>query len=105
MSLRITVGEQTEKISSATLNAKESMQKLQSTVEKIEDSYYSNVLYDLVGTLANDTNLTRKTIVEILTKIESRVFSKFKQNPEEFLRKIVRLINNEKATTIIEGIT
>lgn len=63
------------------------------------------VKYDLVGKLVGETGLTRKAIVEILTGIEKAVFEQFKYNPEEFIIKAAALINDEKATAIIQHIT
>ena len=63
------------------------------------------VKYDLVGKLVEETGLTRKTIVQILTGIEKPVFDQFKTNPEEFIIKAAGLINDEKATAIIQHIT
>ena len=63
------------------------------------------VKYDLVGKLVDETGLTRKAIVEILTGIEKAVFNQFKDNPEEFIIKAAGLINDEKATAIIQHIT
>ena len=63
------------------------------------------VRYDLVGKLVGETGLTRKAIVEILTGIEKVVFDQFKDNPEEFIIKAAGLINDEKATAIIQHIT
>ena len=63
------------------------------------------VRYDLVGKLVGETGLTRKAIVEILTGIEKAVFDQFKDNPEEFIIKAAGLINDEKATAIIQHIT
>ena len=65
----------------------------------------SGVKYDLVGKLVEETGLTRKTIVQILTGIEKSVFDQFKTNPEEFIIKAAGLINDEKATAIIQHIT
>ena len=65
----------------------------------------SSVKYDLVGKLVEETGLTRRDIIAILTGIEKNVFDMFKRNPEEFIIKAARLINDEKATTIIEHIT
>lgn len=65
----------------------------------------SDVKYDLVGKLVEETGLTRKDIIAILTGIEKNVFDMFKHNPEEFIIKAAKLINDEKATTIIEHIT
>ncbi|MGI6578792.1 MAG: type III restriction-modification system endonuclease [Saccharofermentanales bacterium] len=64
-----------------------------------------NVKYDLVGKLVESTGLTRKAIIQILTGIEKVVFDQFKENPEEFIIKAGSLINDEKATAIIEHIT
>ena len=65
----------------------------------------SSVKYDLIGKLVGETGLTRKTIVAILTGIEKPVFEQFKFNPEEFIIKTAALINDEKATAIIQHIT
>lgn len=63
------------------------------------------VKYDLVGKLVDETGLTRKAIIQILTGIEKHVFDQFQHNPEEFIIKAASLINDEKATAIIEHIT
>lgn len=63
------------------------------------------VKYDLVGKLVDETGLTRKAIIQILTGIEKHVFDQFRHNPEEFIIKAAALINDEKATAIIEHIT
>ena len=63
------------------------------------------VKYDLVGKLVDETGLTRKAIIQILTGIDKNVFDQFKNNPEEFIIKAAALINDEKATVIIEHIT
>lgn len=65
----------------------------------------NSVKYDLVGKLVGETGLTRKAIVEILTGIDKIVFDQFKDNPEEFIIRAARLINDEKATVIIQHIT
>ena len=65
----------------------------------------SNVKYDLIGKLVDETGLTRKALVAILKGIQSSVFDQFKDNPEEFIVKATALINDEKATAVIEHIT
>ena len=65
----------------------------------------SNVIYDLIGKLVDDTGLTRKAIIQILQGIQPAVFNQFKDNPEEFIIKAASLINDEKATAIIQHIT
>lgn len=68
-----------------------------------------SVKYDLIGELAKDqensgTSLTRRTIAEILTKINPQTFDLFKQNPEEFIHNAKMIINGQKAKTVIEHI-
>lgn len=65
----------------------------------------SNIKYDLVGKLVDETGLTRKAIIQILQGIEEAVFNQFKDNPEQFIIQAASLINDEKATAIIEHIT
>lgn len=65
----------------------------------------SNIKYDLIGKLVDETGLTRKAIIQILQGIELTTFNQFKINPEEFIIKVAKLINEEKATAIIEHIT
>ena len=64
----------------------------------------SNAEYDLIGKIAQGTTLTRKTIVKILQGIRPDVFAMFKNNPEEFINKAIKLINQEKAVLVIEEI-
>ena len=65
----------------------------------------SNVKYDLIGKLVDETGLTRKAIIAILQGIQPYVFNQFRDNPEEFILKAAFLINDQKATAIIEHIT
>lgn len=65
----------------------------------------TNVKYDLIGKLVEETGLTRKAVIQILKGIQPSVFNQFKDNPEEFIIKAAALINDEKATAIIEHIT
>jgi type III restriction enzyme len=62
------------------------------------------VTYDLVGRIVESTGLTRKAVIQILTGIKKDTFDQFKYNPEEFILKASQLINEEKATAIIEHI-
>lgn len=63
-----------------------------------------NIKYDLVGKIVEGTGLTRAAVVKILKGIDKAQFEQFKCNPEDFILKTVKLINNEKATAIIEHI-
>ena len=69
----------------------------------------NTVKYDIVSELSKShddggTSLTRKTIANILSRIEPSVFSLFKTNPEEFIHNAIQLINDQKASTVVEHI-
>lgn len=65
----------------------------------------SNVKYDLVGKIVAETGLCRKDIVSILKAINKPVFEQFADNPEEFIIKAANIINEQKATAIVQHIT
>lgn len=65
----------------------------------------SNVEYDLVGKIAFGTTLTRRTIVKILQGIAPKTFAWFKANPEEFIAKVINLINEQKAALTVDHIS
>ena len=94
-----------------TIQSKEELLSGASFVKEESASYSvtmtanSNVKYDLIGKLVDETGLTRKALVAILKGIQPTVFSQFKDNPEEFIVKAAALINDEKATAVIEHIT
>ncbi|OON85762.1 restriction endonuclease subunit R [Oribacterium sp. C9] len=95
-----------EKIDSKEQISSGDAMKLEKTKEyNSSESISSSVTYDLVGKLVEATGLTRKDIVRILTGIQPAVFEQFKYNPEEFIIKAGNLINEQKATAIIQHIT
>ena len=68
-----------------------------------------NIKYDIISEISksqNDggTSLTRKAIAKILSEIDPAVFDKFKINPEEFIHNAIQLINEQKASTVVEHI-
>ncbi len=65
-------------------------------------SIQSAVKYDLIGKVADGTQLTRRTVADILRGLNAAVFAQFKTNPESFIAEAVCLINEQKATVIIE---
>ena len=89
-----------EELESGTLFVREN-----SVTYSAESAVNSNVKYDLIGKLVDETGLTRKTIVKILQGVQLYTFNQFKNNPEEFIIKTASLINDQKATAIIEHIT
>ena len=99
-------GEQTARVTSREqLEQGEGFRKIRTNQELAEQTPLGSVAYDLLGKLVEETGLTRATIAAILQGIAPQTFSQFKINPEEFILKAGRLINNQKATQIIEHIT
>ncbi|MBG9794535.1 restriction endonuclease subunit R [Paenibacillus dendritiformis] len=87
------------------LKSGEAFQTRETKTELVEVKPDFRIKYDLVGKLMDETRLTRKTIVAILTGIKEATFLQFRKNPEEFMIRAAKLINEQKATTIIESIT
>lgn len=71
---------------------------------RVSEAVGSGVKYDLIGDLVQITGLTRRTIVTILQRIEPGKFLEFKLNPEEFIIKTGRIINDCKALSLIQHI-
>jgi type III restriction enzyme len=71
---------------------------------KLKNDLYTNASYDVVGEIEALTNLTRRTIVDILKSINPQTFYLLHKNPEEFIAKCSKLINEVKASLIINNI-
>ena len=77
----------------------------QTTTKEIGTVSTSTVKYDLVGEIAKGATLTRRTVVAILKGISQAKLYMFRNNPEEFIRNIIRIIKDQKATMIVEHIS
>ena len=77
----------------------------ETSTEAHSASVHSMVKYDLLGKLAENTQLTRRTIAQILSGISATAFGQFKANPEHFISEASRLIKEQKATVIIERLS
>ena len=97
----VQAGVQKEGLTNEQLSRGEGFKVLETKTE-YENSVYSVVRYDLIGKVAESTQLTRRTTANILVGIESEVFSKFKQNPEHFITETARIISEQKATMVVE---
>ncbi|TQR71203.1 DEAD/DEAH box helicase [Acinetobacter sp. RF15A] len=86
------------------VKAKEMFGKVTSKTEVANIFIQSQVTYDLIGNIADDTNLTRKTVARILQGINAAVFAQFKSNPEAFIREMSRIINEQQAKMVIQGL-
>ena len=76
-----------------------------STSKRVGTVSTSTVKYDLVGEISRGATLTRRTVVEILKGIRPMKLAMFQNNPEEFIRNVVKIIKEQKATMIVEHIS
>ena len=95
-------GKQTDTVTYDGLRAGKAFELQVRETETDHASIHSMVKYDLIGKLSEGTQLTRRTLAEILKRLDAAVFAQFKTNPESFITEAVRLINEQKATVIIE---
>ncbi|WP_460028883.1 restriction endonuclease, partial [Methyloparacoccus murrellii] len=98
----IQTGEQIDQVTDEALKRGDGFKISETEIEYNKQSVHSAVKYDLIGKLAEGTQLTRRTVTEILKGINAAVFALFRINPESFIAEAVRLINEQKATVIIE---
>jgi type III restriction enzyme len=59
-------------------------------------------LPDIISYLQNKTNLTRRTIVEILTR--SKTLELFKRNPQKYMEEVAEIISSQMRLMIVDGI-
>lgn len=101
----IVTGGQTDQTSYEALKGGEAFRVQATTTETHNASIHSSISYDLLGKLAEATTLTRATIAAILKGISPPVFAQYRTNPEDFIQKAGNLINEQKATVIVEHLT
>ena len=101
----VTKGTQGEDWSADTVKSGSGFMAEKSHTYNLDRGETSQVKYDLIGKIGAGTHLTRKTSAAILKGISSIKFAMYKNNPEEFISKVVKLINEEKATMIVDDIT
>lgn len=105
LSYVVTRGEQKDNATLDDMKHGDMMRQKESATEKLKTDIVSNVRYDLLGKISSATRLTRKTVATILSKIRPQKFDMYKANPEEFIRKVTRLILEQKATITVEHIS
>jgi type III restriction enzyme len=98
-------GIQSEQITESQLSAGTGFELTETSVETQDKTAHSIVSYDLIGKLAEYTYLTRKTIAQILRGVKTDTFDNFARNPEQFISETSRIINEQKATIIIERLS
>ncbi len=75
-----------------------------SSSQELTDVSTSSVKYDLIGQIAKGANITRRTAAKILQGLRPAKLTLFSNNPEEFIRKVVQIIREQKATMIVDHI-
>ena len=83
---------------------KEGFKETKRSTKTLNTDIYTDTVYDIIGEIVNYTNLTRRTVVEILKTIKPLKFLLIRKNPEEFIAKCSKLINEIKASLIINNI-
>lgn len=101
----VSTSEQKTNLSSDEVKSGNSFGGIKSDTQVLKHFETSQIKYDLIGKVAQGTVLTRKTVAAILKGISPVKFSMYKNNPEEFISKVIRLIKEQKATMIVEHIS
>ena len=101
----VTKGMQGDDWSAETIKSGNGFVSEKSRTYDLKRSEMSQVKYDLIGEIGAGTHLTRKTVAMILKGISPAKFAMYRHNPEEFISKVTKLINEEKATMIVDDIT
>ena len=99
------IGQQKSELSEHEIERGDGFKTAKTRTQTLQHAQSSKVPYDLIGKVAEGTKLTRKTVAAILSGIDPQQFYKFRHNPEEFISKVVKLINEQKATMIVEHIS
>lgn len=101
----VTSAAQREVLSAGMVRERSSFYDAKSKTTTLENAHTSQIAYDLLGKIAEGTVLTRRTVAAILKGIQPTTFAMYRNNPDEFITKAIRLINEQKATMIVEHIT
>ena len=101
----VSTGEQKSEIDADEIKNGVSFKSAKTRTEQLRTSASDTIKYDLLGKIASGTSLTRKTVATILKSINEAKFYCYRDNPEEFINKVCKLINEQKATLIVDHIT
>ena len=101
----VTTGQQERDFTAAKLKSGDAFVAEKSRIYTLDRGAGSSVKYDVIGKIAEGAKLTRRTVARIVAGLRPKVFAMLQNNPEEFIAKAIRLINEEKAAMIVEEIT
>ena len=100
-----TIGRQKTEMNEHEIEGGESFTGEKTRTQTLRHAETSQVRYDLIGKIAEGTVLTRRTVSAILQGIRMDKLALFKSNPEEFIAKVIRLVNEQKATMVVEHVS
>lgn len=100
-----TIGRQKDEMNEYELERGTTFSNEKTRTQTLKHAMSNQIKYDLIGKIAEGTVLTRRTVVSILKGIDLDKLYMFKNNPEEFILKVIRLIKEQKATMIVEHIS
>lgn len=100
-----TIGRQKDTMNEHEIDRGDSFGSVKTRTQNLDHAQSSKIKYDLVGKVAEGTVLTRRTVARILKGLDVDKLYMFKNNPEEFISKVIKLIKEQKATMIVEHIS
>ncbi len=100
-----TIGQQKDRMDEHEVGRGAAFDNEKTQVTRLKHASTSRVKYDLIGKIAEGTVLTRKTVATILQRVRTDKLQMFRTNPEEFIAKVTRLVNEQKAALIVEHVS
>ncbi|KLU66574.1 type III restriction enzyme, res subunit [Desulfosporosinus acididurans] len=102
IAIKIEYGDMDTIKSKGTLHRGQAIRKIAGRTEKAHSAVNINIKYDLIGKIVEATGLTRNDVCSILQGINIQTFEQFRINPEAFILKASKLINQQKAAVVIK---
>ena len=99
------IGQQKTDMNEYEVGRGDSFGTVKTRTQTLKHAETSQIKYDLIGKIAEGTVLTRRTVAAILSGIREDKFYMFRNNPEEFISKVIKLIKEQKANMIVDHIT
>ena len=99
-----TIGRQKANMNEYEVDRGESFGGEKTRTQTLRHAGTNQIKYDLIGKVAEGAVLTRRTVAAVLSGLNPDKLYMFRNNPEEFISKVVKLIKEQKATMIVEHI-
>ena len=100
-----TIGRQRDEMNEYEIERGASFSGEKTRTQTLKHAETSQIKYDLIGKVSEGAVLTRKTAGAILKGLNPDKLFMFRNNPEEFISKVIKLIREQKATMIVEHIS